>query len=434
MARKATVRPRGARKLLMSPAWVEALKPEPRPVEWRDTHQRGLILRVETSGRRTWIARYSYEGRERRFTLGSYPETTLKKARDLAMARQGEAQQGSDPQAAREKARLGDTVSEALDLWLKSAETRAWRPRSREAFEGHVRLRIRPRLGTLKVPKVERRHVQAMLEAIPGAPARNRTLTTVRLFIRWCVGRGVATTDPTVGIGKLEEAPRARTLTDAELKAMIQAFDGTRWRHYFRVLALTAVRRDELLGARRADLDLEAGLWTIPPADEKAGRSRAAGKARQVVLSASAVDALKAQLEDNMGRGVGSSAWVFPTAAGLRAHRDALKTTLNLLRGRRGNGSTPKSKRPAKKREALIAADAGLHDVRRTVADRLLNRHQVAPYVVDVGVLGHQKPALLGVYAPGVPLAETRSALELWSGELARILTGEPAREGESRA
>ena len=65
--------------------------------------------------------------------------------------------------------------------------------------------------------------------------------------------------------------------------------------------------------------------------------------------------------------------------------------------------------------------DVTLHDIRRTVADRLLNSLGIAAYIVDVGVLGHAKPALLGVYAPTAPLEDTRKALELWAGELARI-------------
>jgi hypothetical protein len=43
-----------------------------------------------------------------------------------------------------------------------------------------------------------------------------------------------------------------------------------------------------------------------------------------------------------------------------------------------------------------------------------------------VGVLGHVKPALLGVYAPSAPLKDTRAALELWSEELVRVLCEAP--------
>jgi hypothetical protein len=66
-----------------------------------------------------------------------------------------------------------------------------------------------------------------------------------------------------------------------------------------------------------------------------------------------------------------------------------------------------------------------LHDIRRTVADRMLNDLGLSAYVVDVGVLGHAKPKMLGTYAPSVPLKELRDAMETWAAELARILRTE---------
>ena len=418
------------RKLRMSPAWLDALRPAPKPRDYRDTEQRGLILRLETSGRKTWVCRYVFAGRERRYTIGAYPEVGLSDARAAAERKRGQASLGTDPQAEREKVRLGETVAAALEVWLDSAETRAWRPRSRETFLSHVRLRIRPRLGPLKLAEVTRAHVLTMLDGIEGAATRNRCLTVTRLFLRWCLKRGLVEADVTAGLEKLPEEPRERTLTDDEFRAVIRAFDGTRWGRFVRLLFLLAVRRDELLGARWADIDTARGVWTIQPADEKAGRSRRGG-ARKVVLSPTALEVFAAQREANMARGLGRASWVFATATGSRPHRDAVKPTLNVLRGRRPNGTTSEDKR-AKKREAVIPLDVDLHDVRRSVADRMLNGLGLSAYVVDVGVLGHSKPALLGVYAPSAPLKDTRQALTLWAGELTRIL-GEPAPKHEAR-
>jgi integrase len=419
------------RKLKMSPAWLDALKPGPKPCDYRDTEARGLVLRVEVSGLKTWVVRYSYAGRERRFRIGAYPEVGLKGARDEAERQRGKASLGSDPQAEREKVRLGETVTAALDVWLEAAETRAWRPRSRDTFLSHVGLRIRPRLGPLKLAEVSRAHVLTMLDSIEGAATRNRCLTVTRLFFRWCINRALLEADPTMGIEKLPEEPRERTLSDEELRELVRAFDGTRWGGFVRLLLLTAVRRDELLGARWSDMDRERGVWTIAPAAEKAGRKRRGG-ARKVLLSPAALAVLTKQREANLAAGVGGAPWVFPTGTGNRAHRDAIKPTLNVLRGRRPNGTTSADKR-AKKREAVIPLDVDLHDLRRSVADRMLNALGVSAYTVDVGVLGHRKPALLGVYAPTAPLKDTAAAMKAWGVELARIL-GEPVPKSGARA
>ena len=67
------------------------------------------------------------------------------------------------------------------------------------------------------------------------------------------------------------------------------------------------------------------------------------------------------------------------------------------------------------------------HDIRRTVADALLNRIGAPPWIVDHVVLGHARPKLLRTYMPTLPLGEARDALQKWGDELAAIL--EPASD-----
>jgi len=147
----------------ISPAWVDSLKPGPKPIEYRDTEARGLVLRVEISGRKSWAVRYRFNTKERRFTIGPYPEVKLSDARARAMAIRGNAELGTDAQekrrTERDSYRIGETVGETVAAWLQSAESRAWRPRSRASFLLHVNVRILPRLGPLKLAEVGRAHV-----------------------------------------------------------------------------------------------------------------------------------------------------------------------------------------------------------------------------------------------------------------------------------
>jgi hypothetical protein len=63
-----------------------------------------------------------------------------------------------------------------------------------------------------------------------------------------------------------------------------------------------------------------------------------------------------------------------------------------------------------------------IRDLRRTVADALLNRMKAQPWIVDHVVLGHVRPKLLRTYMPTLLLDEAREALERWGEELERIL------------
>jgi len=64
-------------------------------------------------------------------------------------------------------------------------------------------------------------------------------------------------------------------------------------------------------------------------------------------------------------------------------HPDSLKPILYRLRGRRSNGLPPSKDKRAKTRAALLPDDVTVHDIRRTVADALLNRIGAPPWIVD---------------------------------------------------
>jgi integrase len=394
--------------------------------EYRDTTLPGLVLRVSPSGARAFGAVYTIDGRLRRFTIGKTPPLGLADARAKAREILAQATLGSDPQAERRALRLGETVAEVAQAWLESEDTRHWRPRTREGFETHVRLRVLPALGRLRLTEVTRGHAQAMLDSIERLVTRNRTLEVVRMLFNFALRRGLVEASPVAGLSKLRETPRTRVLTDEEIRTTIAAWDATPFATWWRMLFLTAARRDEVLGLRWSDIDTDRAVWSLLPEREKAGAHRTEG--RVVPLSDAAVTVLAEQRERNMSAGLGGSPHVFPGPNGDRRGRDAPKNTLNVLRGMRPDGTTAKEPKREKVREQLIPGDIRPHDVRRTVADRLVNDLGVSAYVVDVGVLGHAKPKVFGAYAPGVPLRELRGAFETWASELDRILGKGTAR------
>src|SRR6266481_4512883 len=76
-------------RVRMSPVWFGELDLTD-DVEWIDTEQRGLVLRVRR-GRLVWFVRYVFEGQARRYRLGEYPSVGLAAARRLASVVRGRA-------------------------------------------------------------------------------------------------------------------------------------------------------------------------------------------------------------------------------------------------------------------------------------------------------------------------------------------------------
>ena len=61
---------------------VRSLKPNTARYEVWDTEP-GFGLRIAPTGRKSFVYLYRFEGKARRFTLGSYPRTSLSDAREL---------------------------------------------------------------------------------------------------------------------------------------------------------------------------------------------------------------------------------------------------------------------------------------------------------------------------------------------------------------
>ncbi len=417
-------------KVRMNPGWLAALDAGI-DAEWVDTQQRGLVLRVRR-GQMVWAARYLFDGQAKRYRIGEHPAVGLAEARRLAAVIRGRVAAGEDPQdqrrERREEARqrkLGATVHEVLTSWLADAKrgpAARWKGGltggSARSFLPHAK-RLEQTFGDKLLVDLTQRDVEAFVAAPEAAATRNRALTMARMVLGWAARNGLIEANPAAGLTKESEEPRTRVLTDAELRALVSGFAGSRYAAPLRMLLVTGLRRDEVLGMKWAWIDMEQRVLTVPPEVEKAGRARS--EPRRVPLSGHVMDVLAGQRSRLRAEGV-ESEYVFATQTGQRPHGDALKPILYALRGRRANGQPMTERRRSRPRAAVLPDDVTLHDIRRTVADALLNRIGTSPWIVDHVVLGHVRPKLLRTYMPTLPLAEAREALQAWGDLLDAIV------------
>jgi integrase len=414
----------------MSPTWLTALDTTD-SVEWIDTQQRGLVLRVRR-GQTVWFARYVFEGHARRYRIGEHPPVGLAEARKLAAVIRGRVAAGEDPQAekrakreAARRRRLGETVGGALAAYLRDTRLGPlgrWKGGleggSARAALPHLR-RLDRMLGRRLMSEVTPREIEHVVSASDAPASRNRALSAVRGFHEWARRQGLVERDPTAGLQKEHETARTRVLSDHEIRTLITGFDPTRYGPAVRLLFLTGLRRDEVLGLEWTWIDMEKGIVTIPPEVEKSGRVR--DELRRAALPPQAVALLAEERSALFAEGIRSE-FVFATTTGERPPSDSLKQVLYRLRGRRSNGLPASTDKRAKRRAAVLPDDVRIHDIRRTVADALLNRIGTPPWIVDHVVLGHARPKLLRTYMPTLPLGDAREALERWGMELDRIL------------
>jgi integrase len=266
--------------------------PESGRVEIRDTRVQGLTLRLTKGGAASWSVRaLTRDGKHTRPRLGTYPALGLAEARKAARRAQVEIQGGADPVAdkreareTRERDQAEPTVADRLAEWqaVRAADPRKpWSDSYAYTVAGMVKGDILPALGKRRMRETTRPDWVGIVEAKrkSGAPAMAALLYRVAsAFLNHAEAAGwiAAPLLPRKGAATLAPppAPRARTLSDAELAEVWQAAgrEAPKVRAFIRLLLLTAAREGEVAGIEASECDLAAGLWSLPATRTKNGQ------------------------------------------------------------------------------------------------------------------------------------------------------------------
>ena len=240
-----------------------------------DTEVKGLALRVTQNGAKAFVLDYRAEGRQRRITIGSYPDWSVLAARNAAKEMKREVDRGRDPMGERHSQRQAPSM---IELWerysgeflpRKAPKTQADEKAMWSSF-------VLPRLGKTKVASVSHDDIDALHRHITienGTPIRaNRAVAFLRRMFslakrwKWCDD------NPAAGVRINPEEKRNRYLDQREVAALVQALNEHPRQasaNAIKLLMLTGARRGEVLGARWEMFDLENGIWTKPSAHTK---------------------------------------------------------------------------------------------------------------------------------------------------------------------
>ncbi len=314
---------------------VDALKTSKPQEDFYDALTPNLYLRVSgKTGRKTWLIRYRSNGTHQRMKLGTYPNLSLAKAREMARNELSRAEAGEDPAKEKKEAQERHERSTFEDL---ANEVLAAKARKTRESTQHERRRILdaellPSWGQRPVSEISRRDVVQLVEGIANRGAdtmANRTLAFIRLIFNEGLRRGFPTLESNPA--HMVEPPgvekgRDRYLTEHEIKAVWQATEDQPelTSGAFRLTLLTAQRIGSILAMRRADVQENGSgaLWTIPSHVFKGKRPHL------VPLSSEALEVLSATPEI-----AGSEEWVFPSREGAkRAHLTNLGKALTRVR------------------------------------------------------------------------------------------------------
>ena len=371
-------------------------------VDYFDAKTTGLGLRVSPTGVKAWSVMFTIPGSQKRarLSLGSYPATSLARARTLAIEARGKVEAGEDPRRAIEpEIDAGPmTVGGLCEVYIAKHRKKDGSPvKTMKELARRLRGDVVPVIGTVKLADLHRRDVHRVFDPIldRGSPqSAGKAYADLRAMTRWAVERGYLDHDVMLGMKKPSAAkPRERFLDEDEIAALWPSWPKvlpTQVALALKLALVTGQRIGEVTGITLDEIDFAKGLWNLPKERTKNGSPHA------VPLTNMALDLIA----------------------------EARKTEINgrlfkLNTQRLGNLLN-------QKRSRLPVRDWSAHDLRRTLCTHLAEMG-VSPLVIGA-VVNHRSQTksgvTLGTYVRYDFSAEKRDALTLWANRLEGIVAG----------
>jgi len=327
-----------------------------------DSIVKGFGCRVTAAGARAFVLNYRTRvGRERRYTIGTFPEWRTIAAREEAIELKKRIDRGEDPLAEIQAGREAPTVADLCTRYQEDHMPRK-RPSSQRDDRGMIANEILPAMKHLKVAEVTFSDVDGLHRKITkrGKPHRaNRVVALLSKMFNLAIRWEWRADNPAKGIERNPENKRQRYLSGDEVVRLTEAlseFEDQQAANIVRLLLLTGARRGEALTATWDQFDIENGIWVKPGATTKQKTEH------RVPLSAPA-----RQLLSELYSGAGEEEYVFPGRSG--GHRENVRDAWAELCKAAGIGG------------------ARLHDLRHTYASLLASAGNSLPIIG--ALLGH---------------------------------------------
>lgn len=282
----------------LTDAAIRAAKPTEKPRKLFDGE--GLYLEISPAGGKWWRLKYRWAGREKRLSLGTYPDVTLLEARRRRDEAKRTLAEGADPSAQRRSQKMaasaaaGNTFEAVARQWHASWQRTRTDKHAAQVLR-RLELDVFPRLGHLPITSIKAPDLVATAKAVEKRGAHDLARRAIQIsgqVLRYAVGHGLVEHNPARDIEPDDVlqpvvARNYARVSQDRLPILLRAINRysghERTRLALHLMSLTFLRTGELIGARWREIDLAGARWTVPASRMKMPTPHIVPLARQTV-------------------------------------------------------------------------------------------------------------------------------------------------------
>jgi integrase len=393
---------------MLSKLLIDKTKPQAKSVRLSDG--RGMYLEISPAGGKWWRFKYRFAGKERRISLGVYPDVPLAAAREKREEARRQVAAGIDPGEQRKAAKVAlvesteNTFEAIAREWFGLFSTK-WVKGHADKIIRRLELNVFPWLGARPVKAITAPELLAVLRRVESRGANetaHRALQVCGRVFRYAIATGRAERDPSRdlsgALAPIQErhfASITEPLAVGELLRAIDAYKGAFvTRCALRLAPLVFVRPGELRAAQWVEFDFDKSEWRIPA-------SRMKARVQHIVpLSTQAVAILR-ELQPMTGR----FPFAFPS---VRSRYRAMSE--NAVTG-------------ALRRMGYTGQDMTGHGF-RSMASTLLNEQGWNRDAIERQLAHGERDAVRAAYNYAEHLPERRRMMQAWADYLEKLKNG----------
>lgn len=273
-----------------------------RPIEksFKVADARGLYLLVKPNGSKRWYFKYRHGGKEKKMSIGEWPEVSLSDARNIRDAAKFKLSSGTDPMLERKREKVTAHINAANTFSLVATEyidhkmVGEGRAASTILKARWFLEQLSGSVGSMPITDID---PQMMLAALKRLESKGvlETAKKCRSFasrvFRYGAATGRCSNDPTSLLQGALIAPKARSyaaiLEPAKLSELLRTIDQFTGypviRAAMQILPHVYVRPGELRHAEWEEFDFAKEIWTIPEGKMKMRVEHSVPLSKQVI-------------------------------------------------------------------------------------------------------------------------------------------------------